>query len=75
MQRGFTRRLHSVGFDPPLYDTFAFITRRDAHVSPATRAFIAIAEQRLQALSRRHEDTQEHAVVASRRGPDAGSRG
>ena len=52
MGRGF-RRLHSVPFDPPLYDTFAFITRRDAHVSPATRAFMAIAERRLQALSKR----------------------
>ncbi len=56
--RGFARRLHSVPFDPPLYDTFAFITRRDAHVSPATRAFMAIAEQRLQALERRREGPQ-----------------
>ena len=53
--RGFTRRLHSVPFDPPLYDTFAFITRRDAHVSPATRAFMAIADKRLQALARRRD--------------------
>jgi len=53
--RGFTRRLHSVSFDPPLYDTFAFITRRDAHVSPATRAFMAIAERRLAQLGRRRE--------------------
>jgi len=53
--RGFSRRLHSSRFDPPLYDTFAFITRRDAHVSPATRAFMALAERRLQALGRRRE--------------------
>ena len=53
--RGFTRRLHSVSFDPPLYDTFAFITRRDAHVSPATRAFMAIAERRLQQLGKRRD--------------------
>jgi len=53
--RGFSRRLHSAPFDPPLYDTFAFITRRDAHVSPATRAFMAIAERRLQMLGRRRE--------------------
>ena len=51
--RGFARRLHSVPFDPPLFDTFAFITRRGAHVSPATRAFMAIAERRLQTLGRR----------------------
>ena len=53
--RGFSRRLHSTRFDPPLYDTFAFITRRDAHISPATRAFMAIAEKRLQTVYRRRE--------------------
>lgn len=53
--RGFSRRLHSAPFEPPLYDTFAFITRRDAHISPATRAFMAIAEKRLQTLGRRRE--------------------
>ncbi|MDP9293996.1 MAG: LysR family transcriptional regulator [Actinomycetota bacterium] len=50
--RGFARRLKSVGFDPPLVDTFAFITRRNAHLSPATRAFMALAEKRIQALGR-----------------------
>ena len=39
----------------PLYETFAFITRRDAHLSPATRAFLAMAERRVQALARRFE--------------------
>ena len=33
-------------FDPPIYDTFAFITRRNAHLSPATRAFMELAEKR-----------------------------
>jgi DNA-binding transcriptional LysR family regulator len=56
--RGSARRLHCVPFDPPLYDTFAFTTRRDAHVSPATRAFMAIAERRLHALERRREGPQ-----------------
>src|SRR5215212_2796590 len=37
--RGYSRKLSSVSLDPPLYDTFAFITRRNAHLSPATRAF------------------------------------
>ncbi len=50
--RGHTRRLHSTTFEPPLYDPFAFITRRDAHVSPATRAFMAIAEKRLSVLGK-----------------------
>jgi len=39
--------LHSVALAPPLYDTFAFITRRNAHLSPATRAFMALAERRV----------------------------
>src|SRR5215218_8777654 len=51
--RGLTRRLQSVPFDPPLFETFAFITRRNAHLSPATRAFIVVAEKRVAALRRR----------------------
>jgi DNA-binding transcriptional LysR family regulator len=53
LRRGFARRLHAVPFDPPLYDTFAFITRRGAHLSPATRAFMELADKRLQALMKR----------------------
>jgi DNA-binding transcriptional LysR family regulator len=49
--RGFARRLHKVGFDPPVIDTFAFITRRNAHLSPATRAFMTLARKRMEALS------------------------
>jgi DNA-binding transcriptional LysR family regulator len=45
--RGYARRLASVGFDPPLLETFAFITRRNARLSPATREFMALAERRL----------------------------
>jgi DNA-binding transcriptional LysR family regulator len=51
--RGFSRRLGTVAFAPPLSVTFAFITRRDAHLSPATRVFLAMAERRVQALARR----------------------
>ena len=42
-----------MSFDPPLYDTFAFITRRLAHLSPATRAFMDLAEKRVRALEKR----------------------
>jgi hypothetical protein len=42
-----------VPFDPPLYDTFAFITRRNAQLSPAGREFMALAEKRVAALERR----------------------
>src|SRR5688572_24040683 len=48
--RGYARQLGSVSFDPPLYDTFAFITRRNAHLSPATRAFMELAEKRVSAM-------------------------
>ena len=50
--RGLARKLAGVAFDPPLYDTFAFITRRNAHLSPATREFIRLAERRVEALQR-----------------------
>jgi LysR family cyn operon transcriptional activator len=49
--RGYGRRLHSAPFDPPLNAAYAFITRRNAHLSPATRAFMAIAERRVQQIS------------------------
>jgi DNA-binding transcriptional LysR family regulator len=51
--RGYARRLAGVPFDPPLYDTFAFISRRNALLSPATREFITIAEKRVRALQPR----------------------
>ena len=44
-------------FDPPLFETFAFITRRNAHLSPTTRAFMAMAERRVQALAGRIRST------------------
>lgn len=43
--------LPAVGFDPPLYDTVAVVTRRGAPLSPASRAFLAVAEERLAALA------------------------
>lgn len=45
------RSLHAVSFDEPLYDTFAFIARRDAPLSPAVRAFVPIVERRLDRLA------------------------
>jgi DNA-binding transcriptional LysR family regulator len=50
--RSWSRKLHGVTFDPPLYDTFAFIARRNAHLSPATREFIRLAEKHVQRLER-----------------------
>ncbi|MGH2969553.1 MAG: LysR family transcriptional regulator substrate-binding protein, partial [Solirubrobacteraceae bacterium] len=63
--RGLGRRLSAVPFDPPLYETFAFITRRNAHLSPVTRAFMAVAEKRVKAL-RRRLDAQAAAEATAR---------
>src|SRR3954468_5037692 len=49
-------RLGWVPFAQPLYETFAFVWRRGAHLSPATRAFVALAEERLAAIGRELED-------------------
>jgi DNA-binding transcriptional LysR family regulator len=54
--RAWARRLQGVGFDPPLYDTFAFITRRNAPLSPATRAFVELAARRIELLERAARD-------------------
>jgi DNA-binding transcriptional LysR family regulator len=53
VSRGLGRRLSSVSFEPPLLETFAFITRRNAHLSPATRAFMEVAHKRVGQLRRR----------------------
>jgi DNA-binding transcriptional LysR family regulator len=53
--RGYAQHLAGVPFDPPLYDTFAFITRRNAQLSPAGREFMALAEKRVVALEPRLE--------------------
>lgn len=49
----------SLGWTPfaePLYDTFAFISRRGASLSPATREFLRLAEEKLTAHARLLED-------------------
>jgi DNA-binding transcriptional LysR family regulator len=54
--RGFARRLGVVSLEPRVFETFAFITRRDAHLSPTTREFMALAERHVHALARRFQD-------------------
>jgi len=49
----FPSRLHTVRFAERLYDTFAFVSRRDAPLSAAGRALVAIAEERLAAIEER----------------------
>ncbi len=46
-----SRGLHFASFAEPLYDTFAFIARSEAPLSPAARAFVEIVERRLDRLS------------------------
>jgi DNA-binding transcriptional LysR family regulator len=50
--RGYGKKLFGTPFDPPLYEAFAFINRRNAHLSPATREFIRLAEKRTAALEK-----------------------
>ncbi len=54
--RGMLRRLAPKGlgwvpFNEPIYETFAFIGRRGAQLSPATRAVLTFAARRLAALA------------------------
>jgi DNA-binding transcriptional LysR family regulator len=51
--RRFPAALRGVEFRPTLVDTFAFITRRGAHVSPATRMVLGAAERHLDTLRER----------------------
>jgi LysR family cyn operon transcriptional activator len=47
---GFTDRLHWASLDPPLFETFAFITRRGAQMSPATTILMRLMAHRLAML-------------------------
>ena len=44
---GYGDRLTSVPLDPPLHETFAFIWRRNARLSPATRALMTLTQDHL----------------------------
>ena len=56
MGRRMPKRLGWVPFAEPVYDTFAFIQRRDARISPASREFLLVAEARLRALAAELEE-------------------
>ena len=49
----FPARLLTAPFADPLFDTFAFVSRRDSPLSAAGRALVAVAEERLAAIERR----------------------
>jgi DNA-binding transcriptional LysR family regulator len=52
MGRRVSKKLGWVPFDEPLYDTFAFIARAGAPLSPASREFLGLARERLSALAK-----------------------
>ena len=45
-------RLSAPPLDPPMHEAFAFIRRRNARLSPATRALMTLAEQHLSSITR-----------------------
>jgi DNA-binding transcriptional LysR family regulator len=49
---GYGDRLASVPLDPPMHEAFALIRRRNARLSPATRALMTLAEEHLSSISR-----------------------
>jgi LysR family cyn operon transcriptional activator len=49
---GYGERLASVPLDPPLHEAFAFIQRRNARPSPASRALMTLAHHHLAKLAR-----------------------
>ena len=51
--RALSRRLGWAPFADPMYDHFAFVWRRGARLSPATRAFVAAVEERFASLQER----------------------
>jgi DNA-binding transcriptional LysR family regulator len=52
MGRRVPKRLGWVPFDEPIYDTFAFIARTNAPLSPASREFLSLARERLADLAK-----------------------
>ena len=50
--RRLSKKLGWVPFEEPIYDTFAFIARTDAPLSPASREFLSLARERLTALAK-----------------------
>ncbi len=49
---GYPGRLHWAPLDPPFVERFAFITRTNGALSPATRIFMDLAHTHIQALQR-----------------------
>lgn len=48
---GYPRNLQTCSFSPPMYDTFAIITRRGSRVSPATQELIQLVVRHMRAVT------------------------
>jgi DNA-binding transcriptional LysR family regulator len=64
---GYTDRLHWASLDPPLQETFAFVTRRAAHLSPAPRVLMQLAREHLQNVPRAKKPRGRAAGTAQSR--------
>ena len=64
---GATRTLHWTSLDPPVHETFAFVTRRDATPSPATTILMNLARRVLAELPQPPPPTS--SAVRRRRPP------
>ncbi len=51
-EAAFPDTLRTVPFDPPMYDTFAFVWRNDTKLSPATRELVRLAELQMKRFGR-----------------------
>ena len=66
--------LRAVPFAEPLHNTFAFITRRDAQLSPATREVVSLAETMVAEMARMLRRAEaRRARRAARDAPGRGS--
>ncbi len=61
---GYTDRMQWTRLDPPLQETFAFITARKTQVSPATREFMKVIGKHLRRMHRQLGDRVEMSRVS-----------
>lgn len=59
------RRVGWVQFAEPVYDTYAFVNRRGARLSPASRAFMELCEQRMVEVDRKLQRTPRRREPAA----------
>ncbi|MCJ1697727.1 DNA-binding transcriptional LysR family regulator [Rathayibacter sp. PhB179] len=63
-----SRGLHWALLEPPIVEHYAFVTRRNASISPATREFMRLALKVIQQVSARQDGPMARADRRDRRG-------